>query len=123
MGIVALQPGEEDLHRVLKSGCTIEALAHKTRTRLGRAIAIRLVIGWRIMLMTLLGRTCPELPAEVLFSDIEIEVLAAYAKKNDWPYPGLWVLPSDLSLDWAATSAAAKTPRLATKSSGADRRS
>ena len=41
------------------------------------------MIGWRIMLMTLLGRTCPTLPAEVLFSDIEIEVLAAYAKKND----------------------------------------
>ena len=73
----------EDWHRVLKSGCAIEALAHKTRTRLERAIAIRLVIGWRIMLMTLLGRTCPTLPAEVLFSDIEIEVLAAYAKKND----------------------------------------
>ena len=72
----------EDWHRVLKSGCAIETLAHKTRTRLGRAIAIRLVIGWRIMLMTLLGRTCPELPAQVLFSDVEIEVLAAYAKKK-----------------------------------------
>jgi len=73
----------EDWHRVLKSGCAIEGLAHKTRTRLERAIAIRLVIGWRIMLMTLLGRTCPSLPAEVLFSDVEIQVLAAYAKKND----------------------------------------
>lgn len=73
----------EDWHRVLKSGCAIEALAHKTRCRLERAIAIRLVIGWRIMHMTLLGRTCPELPAEVLFSDIEIEVLAAYAKKKE----------------------------------------
>ena len=73
----------EDWHRVLKSGCAIEALAHKTRTRLERAIAIRLVIGWRIMHMTLLGRTCPTLPADVLFSDVEIEVLEAYAKKND----------------------------------------
>ena len=34
------------------------------------------------MLMTLLGRECPDLPAEVLFSDAEIEVLQAYAKKN-----------------------------------------
>ena len=73
----------EDWHRVLKSGFAIEALAHKTRTRLERAIAIRLVIGWRIMLMTLLGRTRPTLPAEILFSDIEIEVLAAYAKKTN----------------------------------------
>ena len=29
------------------------------------------LIAWRIMLMTLLGRETPELPAEVLFSDIE----------------------------------------------------
>lgn len=34
------------------------------------------------MLMTLLGRECPDLPAEVLFSDPEIEVLQAYAKKK-----------------------------------------
>jgi hypothetical protein len=72
----------EDWHRVLKSGCGIEDLQHKTAERLKRAIAINLVIAWRIMLMTLLGRECPELPAEVLFSDLEIEVLEAYAKKN-----------------------------------------
>lgn len=75
----------EDWHRVLKSGCGIEDLQHKTADRLKRAIAINLVIAWRIMLMTLLGRECPELPAEVLFSDLEIEVLEAYAKKNESP--------------------------------------
>jgi len=77
----------EDWHRVLKSGCRIEALQHKTAERLKRAIAINLVIAWRIMLMTLLGRECPDLPAEVLFSDSEIEVLQAYAKKNGSPSP------------------------------------
>ncbi|MCM8636690.1 MAG: hypothetical protein NFW15_12275 [Candidatus Accumulibacter sp.] len=77
----------EDWHRVLKSGCRIEALQHKTAERLKRAIAINLVIAWRIMLMTLLGRQCPDLPAEVLFSDAEIEVLQAYAKKNESPSP------------------------------------
>ncbi len=29
------------------------------------------------MLLTLMGRECPELPAEVLFSDIEIHILNA----------------------------------------------
>jgi Domain of unknown function (DUF4338)/Transposase Tn5 dimerisation domain/Transposase DNA-binding len=72
----------EDWHRVLKSGCQIEELQHETADRLRRAIAIKLVIAWRIMLMTLLGRSCPDLPAEVLFSDIEIEVLRAFAKKK-----------------------------------------
>ena len=72
----------EDWHRVLKSGCRIEDIAHETAERLRRAIAINLVIAWRIMLMTLLGRETPELPAEVLFSDIELRTLKAYAKKR-----------------------------------------
>ena len=73
----------EDWHRVLKSGCGTEKLAYRTAERLRRGIAINMVIAWRIMLMTLLGRECPELPAEVLFSDIEIEVLSAHAVKKN----------------------------------------
>jgi hypothetical protein len=72
----------EDWHRMLKSGCRAEDAAHKTAERLKRSIAINLVIAWRIMLMTLLGRETPELAAEVLFSDLELEVLGAYAKKS-----------------------------------------
>ena len=72
----------EDWHRVLKSGCNIEKLQHKTAERLKRTIAINLVIAWRIMLLTLLGRECPGLAAEVLFSDLEMQVLKAQAKKK-----------------------------------------
>ncbi len=72
----------EDWHRVLKSGCGVEKAAHETAQRIRRAIAINLVIAWRIMLMTLMGREVPDLPAEVLFSDMEIEVLKAYAGKK-----------------------------------------
>jgi hypothetical protein len=73
----------EDWHRVLKSGCCVEDITHKTADRIRRAIAINLVIAWRIMVMTLLGRQMPNLPAEVLFSDIELRTLQAYAKKNE----------------------------------------
>lgn len=93
----------EDWHRVLKSGCRVEALQHKTATRLQRAIAFNLVIAWRIMLLTLLGRQAPELPADVLFSDLEVEVMQAYAKKRHrttrtarrgrWPRSQAWRLP------------------------------
>jgi len=72
----------EDWHRVLKSGCRIGDLAHESAERLRRAIGINLVIAWRIMLMTLLGRETPELPAQLLFSDIELRTLSAYAKKK-----------------------------------------
>lgn len=72
----------EDWHRVLKSGCKIEELSMKKAARLKRAIAINIVVAWRIMLMTLLGRQAPELPPEILFSDIEIKVLQGYAQKK-----------------------------------------
>ncbi len=72
----------EDWHRVLKSGCRIEDIAHGTAERVRRAVAINLVIAWRIMLMTLLGREMPGMPAEVLFSDVELQTLRAYAKKT-----------------------------------------
>ena len=66
---------------------------------------MRLVIAWRIMLMTLLGREVPELHrmahhahdvarargpgAQLLFSDVELEVLTAYAPTltRKWPPP------------------------------------
>jgi hypothetical protein len=79
----------EDWHRVLKTGCRVEVMAHDTADRLRRALAINLVIAWRIMLMTLLGREVPDLPAECLFSDIEIKTLQAYAQKRGLPPPTL----------------------------------
>lgn len=72
----------EDWHRVLKTGCGVEELRHETADRLMRALAIYLVIAWRVMVMALLGREVPDLPAEVLFTDLEIEVLTAYAKSR-----------------------------------------
>lgn len=72
----------EDWHRVLKSGCHIDELGHHRVERLERAIAIRMVIAWRVMLMTLLGREVPELPAEILFSDIELRVIGDFAQSR-----------------------------------------
>jgi len=96
----------EDWHRVVKSGCRVEALAHATAERLQRAIAINAVIAWRLMLLTLLGRETPELPAEVLFSDPELRVLRAYAKKNGCRPPRGSGMPCGSSPGWAATWAA-----------------
>ena len=83
----------EDGPRVVKSGCRIEALAHKTVERLRRAIAIHVVIAWRMLLMTLLGRATPDVPAEVRFSDVERKVLHAYAKQNGGRPPRIWGMP------------------------------
>ncbi len=70
----------EDWHRVLKSGCKVQELAHRRGERIERAVTINAVIAWRLTLMTLLGRETPELPAEVLFSAMEIAVLEDFAQ-------------------------------------------
>lgn len=65
----------EEWHRLLKSGCGIETHQHRTAQRLARAITIDTVIGWRVMLLTLLGREAPDLPCELIFSPWECRLL------------------------------------------------
>ena len=77
----------EDYFRILKSGCKVEELQHHRAERLERAIAIKMVVGWRIQLMARLGREVPELPAEVLFSDLELRVLATFARSRNLAVP------------------------------------
>ena len=98
----------EDFHRVLKSGCGVEQIGHETAERIRRAIAINLVIAWRIMLMTLLGRETPQLPPDIAFSNIELQVLNAYAKKKVSPRLQPCVMRYGSSPAWAATWAARK---------------
>src|SRR5262245_51840765 len=46
--------------RVLKQGCQIEHLRLQTKPRLVNAIAIYLIIAWRIHTITMLSRAYPE---------------------------------------------------------------
>ncbi|MDE2957281.1 MAG: hypothetical protein OXU68_09800 [Bacteroidota bacterium] len=43
-------------------------------------ITLYMVTAWRILLMTLLGRIEPGLPADIIFSDMELDVLRVYAR-------------------------------------------
>ena len=73
----------EEFHRVLKTGCRVEYLAHRDAERIKRALAVYMVIAWRIMLLAKFGRETPELPPEVLLNDLEIHVLRkVFAKKR-----------------------------------------
>jgi hypothetical protein len=65
----------EEWHRVLKSGCRIESHQHHSAEKLARAIAIDAVIAWRAMLLTLLGREVPEIPAKMIFAPWECTLL------------------------------------------------
>ena len=78
----------EDWHRILKSGCKVQYLGHRTGQRIERAVTIKAVIAWRLAAMTLLGRETPEMPAEVLFTQVQIRVLRHFAARRRLATPG-----------------------------------
>ena len=73
----------EEFHRVLKSGCGVQKRKQGTADKLRRVIAIDMVIAWRVMLLTLLGRECPDMPAEVVFDKHEVLVMNLLASKKN----------------------------------------
>jgi hypothetical protein len=72
----------EEWHRVLKSGCQILKHQNHSAQALMRVIAMDAVIAWRIMLLSLLGRELPELPAYLVFNSWECQMLELLAVKN-----------------------------------------
>jgi hypothetical protein len=56
---------------VLKEGCRIEQLQLSELARLETALALYMVIAWRINRLMRLGRELPELPADLLFEPDE----------------------------------------------------
>jgi hypothetical protein len=62
----------EILFNVLKNGCQVEELQLGTIERLERALALFLVVAWRVTYQMRLGRTCPDLDADLFFDPYEI---------------------------------------------------
>ena len=71
--------------KVLKSGCRIEELQLETRERLEPALAFYMIIAWRVLYLTMLGRECPEMPCDTVFADEEWK--AAYLVTQRKPPP------------------------------------
>jgi hypothetical protein len=61
----------ETLFHVLKNGCRVEALQLGHIAKLELALAIYLVVSWRLARLVKLARTQPDLPAKLLFTDAE----------------------------------------------------
>lgn len=75
----------EIFFHVLKNGCTVEKMQLDTIEKVARALAIYLVIAWRIMHLMRMGRTCPELPADMFFDADEIRVAYLLTRKKPPP--------------------------------------
>ncbi len=71
----------ELLFLVLKEGCRVEALQLSTMERIERALALFLVVAWRIARLMRLGRTLPDLDAALLLEPEEWQAAYILAKK------------------------------------------
>jgi hypothetical protein len=67
--------GIETWHKVLKSGCKVEACLLETAERLTRYLTLFSIIGVRLMHVAYLARVQPDLPATEVFTAQEIEAL------------------------------------------------
>jgi Transposase DNA-binding/Transposase Tn5 dimerisation domain len=61
----------EVFFRVYKSGCRVEQIQLETEARLKPCLSLYLIVAWRVLYLTMLGRTGPDLPCEVVFAEEE----------------------------------------------------
>ena len=74
--------GIEVYHRTLKSGCQIEARQLGNADRIEACLAIDLVVAWRIMHLSKLGREHPDVPCTLYFSDAQWKALLTFVNRN-----------------------------------------
>ena len=75
----------EIFFKILKSGCNIEKLQLSDKQRFDPCLAMYLIIAWRILFMTMLGRASPTLCSECIFETIEWQT--AYVMLYEKPPP------------------------------------
>ncbi len=77
----------EIFFRVLKQGGRLEALRLATYPRIENAVAVYLVIAWRLHLLTMLSRAHPLSPADRVFNREEGETIYLMSNKKLPPPP------------------------------------
>ncbi len=75
----------EIFFRVLKQGCRVEDLRLETPERVERALAVYLIVAWRIHHITRASRERPEAPCTEVFSDTEWETVYLLQKRRKPP--------------------------------------
>jgi hypothetical protein len=77
--------GVEIYFRTLKTGCQVEKIQLETRSRLLNCLAFYNIIAWRVLYLTYLNRTSPEIPCTVIFADHEWKPVWRIVQKKPLP--------------------------------------
>jgi transposase Tn5 family protein len=87
-------------HRILKSGCRIEARQFETAERLKRCLSLYSVVAWRVLYATRLVRSVPEVSCRVLLEPDEWQAL--YCAIHRVPQPPAEAPSLDQAVQWIA---------------------
>jgi hypothetical protein len=71
--------------RTLKSGCLIEELQLEDGERIKACLGLYMIVAWRIMYVTMVGRICPDISSEVIFTKAEWQAAYVATKKKSPP--------------------------------------
>jgi hypothetical protein len=71
--------------RALKGGCHVEDLQLESDQGLMNCIAVYMIVAWRLLYLTMLGRACPDLPCEVAFDRAEWQAAFAVTHRRALP--------------------------------------
>lgn len=77
----------ELLIRITKSGCKAEERQLETAERLKRCLVLDLIVAWRVLYLTTVGRDTPDLPCTVIFEDHEWRSLYIFVYKTETKVP------------------------------------
>jgi len=65
----------ELFHKILKSGCRIEAARLRTAERLTKLIALFCILAWRVFWTTMVARIAPNVPTKAVLTEAEVVLL------------------------------------------------
>jgi transposase-like protein/transposase Tn5 family protein len=71
--------------RMLKTGCRVEEIQLETKARLENCLALYNIIAWRVLYLTYLNRTSPDLPCTTVLDDAEWKSVWSVVKKQPLP--------------------------------------
>lgn len=75
----------EVFFRVLKQGCKVESRRFETLDRVQRFLGVAMIIAWRTLLVTRLGRACPDVDCEAFFEPSEWKAVYQVTQKRTPP--------------------------------------
>ena len=75
----------EIFFKILKSGCKIEELQFESFSRIANCLALYMIVAWRILYVTMVGRHCPDMSSDLIFDEREWKAVYAITQRKKPP--------------------------------------